>query len=62
VFALVAMNFNLDTDTGLALEATGGTVTVSVSGDIYTVEFTLLLEDGKTATGTWSGPAPVVDI
>ena len=39
--------------------AIGGTVTISVNGNTYTVDFNLDMEDGKTVTGSYSGPAPV---
>ena len=56
------IGINLDPDTGTLVWAIGGTVTVSVNGNIYTVEFTLAMEDGKTVTGNYSGPAPVLEI
>lgn len=39
--------------------AIGGTVTLSVDRDKYTVEFTLNMLDGKTVTGRYSGTAQV---
>jgi hypothetical protein len=62
VDAMIVINYNLATDEGTAYLAIDATVTVSVSGDTYTVEFTLTLENAKTVTGIWEGSATVVDV
>jgi len=62
VDAMIVLNYNLATDEGTTHFATTATVTVSVSGDTYTVEFTLTLENAKTVKGIWIGPATVVDV
>ena len=60
VRAVIGINYDLGLDTGPAVIAIGGTVTVKLDGStIYTVDFTLAMADGKTVTGSYSGPAPV---
>ncbi len=59
VWAVIFINFDIDLNTGTKVAAIGGTVTVSVNENIYTVDFNLAMSDGKTVTGSYSGPAPV---
>jgi hypothetical protein len=55
----IYLNWDYDAWSGTYVPATGGTVIITVSGTTYTVEFTLSLIDGKTATGNYTGPAPI---
>ncbi len=57
--AMIFLNADFQSGSGTLIRPESGTVTVSVNGDIYTVEFTLILTDGKTVTGRYSGAAPV---
>jgi hypothetical protein len=51
----VGVNFNLATDTGdVELDGTGGTVSVALSGDIYTITFSITT-DGSVVTGSYIG-------
>ena len=52
----VMINFNIETDVGDLYMAEAGTVTITeVSGSTISLDFEVTLDDGKTATGTWSG-------
>ena len=52
----VIINFNLETDVGDIYMAEAGTVTITeVSDSTISLDFEVTLDDGKTATGTWSG-------
>ena len=39
-----------------SVDAVGGSVTVTRSGDTYTISFSLDLNNGQTATGSYTGP------
>ena len=54
--AAVFLNYDFATNAGTIVTTSSGTVTVSVDGGTYTVEFTLDA-GGKTVTGRYSGPA-----
>ena len=58
-YAEIFLPWDYDAWTGTFVPATGGTVNVTVNGTEYTIEFTLTLVDGKTATGSYTGPAPI---
>jgi hypothetical protein len=52
----VIINFNLETDVGDIYMAEAGTVTITEVGDsTISLDFEVTLDNGKTATGTWSG-------
>ena len=52
----VIINYNLETDVGVMYMAVAGTVTITeVADSTISLDFDVTLDDGKTATGTWSG-------
>lgn len=59
VDGLVGVNVSADSEGnitgGTSFTVAGGTVTVSVSSDIYTISFTLTGEDDERATGSFTG-------
>jgi hypothetical protein len=58
--AEIYINWDFDAWNGTSVSANGGTINVTVNGDEYIVDFTLMLTDGKTATGNYTGPAPPI--
>lgn len=54
-FAEVGVNVDVSGDVEDAFEGTGGTATVALSGDIYTITFSITT-DGGTVTGSYIGP------
>jgi hypothetical protein len=54
------LNYNIETDWGDSYSAVDGTLTVTeVNGSTVSLEFEVTLDDGKTSTGTWSGPVTI---
>jgi len=63
--AAISLDYVADTDTGTWLWADwdladpGDYISISVSGSTYTFEFSLTMEDGKTVTGSYTGPVTI---
>jgi len=63
--ASISWNYVAETDTGTWLDAddltrnSGDYITISVSGSTYTFEFSLTMTDGKTVTGSYTGPVTI---
>ncbi|WP_421765566.1 hypothetical protein [Ekhidna sp.] len=59
VDGIVGVNVNVDNEgnitSGTSFEVTGGTVTVSVESDTYSISFTLTGNDNERATGSFTG-------
>lgn len=55
VVGTTALDYNLGTFEGTAIDAVDGTVDISILGITTTITFTLTLADGNTVSGTWSG-------
>ncbi|MEX2410708.1 MAG: Ig-like domain-containing protein, partial [Candidatus Paceibacterota bacterium] len=55
------VNFLYADDPDLEIDVTAGEVTVSISGDIYTLHFDLILENGKSLIGSISYPFTIID-
>ena len=52
----IMINYNFETDVGDAYMAEAGTVTITEVGDsTISLTFEVSLDDGNTATGTWTG-------
>ena len=63
-YAGVAINYNLSTESGTAYEITDGSVTISKSGNIYTVytvTYNLTTNDGRKVEGTYTGVLEIID-
>ena len=57
----ILLNFEMETDEGDVYVAEAGTVTITeVSYCTISLNFEVTLDDGKTATGTWSGPVTIL--
>jgi hypothetical protein len=62
----IGLNWDADTDNGTwfnadwTLQESGDYVTISVSGNTYTVEFSITLQNGKVVTGSFTGPLSIV--
>ena len=50
-----SMNYNFDTDEGTIYEANDAELTLSKSGNTYSLDFTLSFSNGKTLTGKYEG-------
>ena len=50
-------NWDFDAWSGTSVSATGGTINVTINANEYIIDFTLTFTDGKTATGSYTGPA-----
>jgi len=63
--AAISFDYVADTDSGTWLDAdwalanSGDYITISVSGSTYTFEFSLTMDDGKTVTGSYTGPVTI---
>lgn len=53
--ASVYLDFSFTNVSGTLFAVTGGTVTIGIDGSTTTIEFTLNLSNGQTATGIFSG-------
>ena len=57
----ILLNFEMEIDEGDVYMAEAGTVTITeVSYCTLSLNFEVTLDDGKTATGTWSGPVIIL--
>ena len=56
----IYINWNIDAWTGTYYEAVAGTVTVTVNGSEYTIEFSWTLDDDKSETGSYTGPLTMI--
>lgn len=57
----VVIDFNADTQEGIQLPITGGSLEVEESGENNRIGFTLETEDGNTITGQYNGSMSVYD-
>lgn len=55
VVGTLALDYNLGTFEGNALDARDGTVNIRIRANNTTITFNLTLSDGSTVTGEWSG-------
>jgi hypothetical protein len=63
--AAISFDYDADTDLGTWIDAdwalanSGDYITISVNGSTYTFEFSLTMDDGKTVTGSYTGPVTI---
>jgi len=61
-WADIIMDFDTETEEGVEIDITGGSVEVERSGSTYTLRVDAVGADGKEITGYFNGPLPIHDI
>jgi hypothetical protein len=58
---IITVDYDILRDSGTSYNVNGGTLIVSVSGNTYTFDFSLQLEDNSTVTGYYKGELTKID-